>query len=104
MPTLHAHAQRALPVHAHTTPPIPPELPPMPPPPHGPQRSPDPLPPDILEPEPIEMPAALGEPPPLPPPLALPAQARSRAPAPPRPCALLRHDLPTALRQAPGGA
>ncbi|WP_269633382.1 hypothetical protein [Pelomonas sp. BJYL3] len=93
--------QRTPTLHAHTTPPIPPELPPVPPPPHGPQRSPDPLPPDIQEPEPIEMPPPLGEPPTMPPPMGLPAHARRRSPAWRSPCRLLRHDLPTELRQAP---
>ena len=96
--------QRTPALYAHTTPPIPPELPSVPPPPHGPQRSPDPLPPDIQEPEPIEMPPPLGEPPTMPPPVGLPAHAWHRIPSGRRPCVLLRHDLPTALRQTPGRA
>ena len=96
--------QRTPALHAHTTPPIPPELPSVPPPLHGPQRSPDPLPPDIQEPEPIEMPPPLGEPPTMPPPVGLPAHARHRMWSRRRACALLRHDLPTELRQAPARA
>ncbi|HLO94983.1 MAG TPA: hypothetical protein VK195_11740 [Burkholderiaceae bacterium] len=98
----------SLPRRAHTTPPIPPEMPPVPPPPHGPQRSPDPLPPDIQEPEPIEMPPPLREPPSMPPPVGLPAHAGGRRSLHEarrsRVCALLRHDLPTELRQASGKA
>lgn len=92
MPTLQSPA-----MHAHTTPPIPPELPPVPPPPHGPQRSPDPLPPDIEEPEPMEISPPMSEPPIMPTPIALPRRRLGVR----RVCALLRHDLPTELRQAP---
>ena len=73
--------------HAHINPPIPPELPPISPPPHGPQRSPDPPPPEIGEPEPLEVPPPLREPPDTPAPIGLPCRAGRYA---------LRQAVPTA--------
>lgn len=54
----------------HAPPPVPPEVPSVPPPPHGSPSGPEPLPPEIGDPPPLVTPSPVREPPAMPPPMA----------------------------------